>query len=107
MNHSRSILWKALIRQYYRQNAGFFLFFFLLFFGIVAPSQQLAYHYAIILGMLQAPALLALVLFCWLLYAIKCIRWIGGVMQSPGHTFLHILPLIGRMSAFLLLLEVQ
>jgi len=107
MNHPRSILWKALIGQYYRQNAGFFLFFFLLFFGIVAPSQQLAYHYAIILGMLHAPALFALVLFCWLLYAIKCIRWIIGILQSSDHTFLHILPLMGRMSAFLLLLEVQ
>jgi len=107
MSHPHSILWKALIGQYYRQNAGFFLFFFLLFFGIVAPSQQLAYHYAIILGMLHAPALLALVLFCWLLYAIKCIRWITGVLQSPAHAFLHILPLMGRMRAFLLLLEIQ
>jgi len=107
MNHPRSILWKALNRQYYRQNAGFFLFFFLFFFGIVGPSQQLAYHYAIILGILHAPALLALVLFGWLLYALKCIRWIIGVLQSPDHAFLHILPLMGRISAFLLLLEVQ
>lgn len=107
MNYPRSVLWKVLIRQYYRQNAGFFLFFFLFFFGIVAPSQQLAYHYAIILGILYTPALLVLVLFCWLLYAIKCIRWIIAAQQSPDHGFLHVLPLAGRMRAFRLLLEIQ
>jgi len=107
MNHPRSVLWKALIRQYYRQNAGFFLFFFLFFFGIIAPSQQLAYHYAIILGILHTPALLILVLFCWLLYAIKCIRWIMGVQQSPDHVFLYVLPLMGRIRTFCLLLEIQ
>jgi len=107
MNQPRSILWKALIWQFYTQNAGFFLFFFLFFFGIVAPSQQLAYHYAIILGILHTPALLVLVLFCWLLYAIKCIRWIISVQQSPDHVFLGVLPLVGRIRAFRLLLEVQ
>jgi hypothetical protein len=107
MNYDRSILWKVLIRQYYRQNAGFFLFFFLLFFGIVAPSQQLAYHYAIILGILQAPAMLALVLFCWLLYAIKCIRWISAVQQSPDHGFLLVLPVVGRSRTYRLMLEIQ
>jgi len=107
MTYPRSVLWKVLIRQYYRQNAGFFLFFFLFFFGIVAPSQQLAYHYAIILGILYTPALLALVLFCWLLYAIKCIRWIITAQQDPEQSFLHVLPLVGRMRTFRLLLEIQ
>jgi len=107
MDHPRTILWKALIRQYYRQNAGFFLFFFLFFFGIVAPSQQLAYHYAIILGILHTPALMALALFCWLLYALKCIRWIIGIQQSADHAFLHALPLVGRIRAYRLLLEIQ
>ncbi|HVU57670.1 MAG TPA: hypothetical protein VHD83_21555 [Puia sp.] len=107
MKHLRPILWKALVRQYYLQNAGFFLFFFLFFFGIVAPSQQPAYHYALILGILNTPALLALTLFCWLLYAMKCSRWIIGLLQSPDHAFLHVLPHAGKIRAFRLLLEIQ
>jgi hypothetical protein len=106
MNY-RSVLWKTLIRQYYRQNAGFFLFFFLIFFGIVEPSQQVTYHYAIVLGIIHTPAMLALVLFCWLLYAIKCVRWISGLQQSPDHDFLLVLPVLGRIRTFRLLLEIQ
>ena len=103
----RIILWKTLVRQYYRQNAGFFLFFFLIFFGVVAPSQQLAYHYALIRGILAAPLLLVLVLFLWMLYAVKCGQWITGLQQSPDHIFLHMLPLLGKIKVFRLLLEVQ
>ena len=107
MDHPRKLLWKTLVRQYYRQNAGFFLFFFLIFFGVVAPSQQPAYHYALIRGMLAVPLLLALVFFFWLLYAVKCGQWITGLQQNPDHHFLHILPLLGKAKVFWLLLEMQ
>lgn len=35
---------KTLVRSFYLQHTGFFLFLFIVFFGIVAPSQQLAYQ---------------------------------------------------------------
>lgn len=107
MDDLRKLLRKTLVRQYYRQNAGFFLFFFLIFFGVIAPSQQLAYHYALIRGMLAAPILLALVLFLWLLYAAKCSQWVIRLQQSPDHQFLHMLVLLGKAKVFRLLLEVQ
>jgi len=107
MRHPRHLLWKTLVRQYYRQNAGFFLFFFLIFFGVVGPSQQLAYHYALIRGILEAPSLLALVLFLWLLYAAKCSRWVMGLLHSTDHGFLHTLPLLGRTKTFRLMLMIQ
>jgi len=107
MHHPRKLLWKTLVRQYYRQNAGFFLFFFLIFFGVVAPSQQLAYHYALIRGILSTPPLLVLVLFLWLLYAAKCGQWVIGLQQRHDHAFLHLLPLRGKIKTFCFLLEVQ
>jgi hypothetical protein len=107
MNHPRQLLWKTMVRAFYRQNTGFFFFFFILFFGIVAPSQQLAYHYSIILGMLSAPLLLVLVLFLWLLYAVKCMRWIAGLRQSAEYAFLHVLPLVGKRATLRFLTEVQ
>jgi hypothetical protein len=107
MRHPRHLMWKTFVRQYYRQNVGFFFFFFIIFFGIVGPSQQLAYHYALIRGILDAPSLLALVLFLWLLYSAKCSRWILGLLHSADHTFLHILPLLGRTKTFRLLLMIQ
>jgi hypothetical protein len=106
-NHLHKLLWKALVRQYYRQNAGFFLFFFLIFFGVIEPSQQLTYHYSLIRGMLATPPFLVGVLFFWLLYAAKCGHWIIGLQQSPDHVFLHMLPLLGKSKTFRLLLKVQ
>lgn len=74
---------------------------------MVAPSQQLAYHYALIRGMLATPPFLILVLFFWLLYATKCSQWITGLQRGPDHIFLHMLPLMGKIKTFRLLLEVQ
>jgi hypothetical protein len=55
-------------KTFYRQQAGFFLFIFLVFFGVIAPSMQLAYHYALIRAMLEAPALMVIVWLAWFLY---------------------------------------
>ena len=107
MNQSYNAIRKSLVRQFYIQHAGFFLFIFLVFFGVVAPSQQPAYHYALIRGILATPVMLILVLFCWLLYALKCSRWIIGLQQRPDHRFLQVLPLKGRRPLFYLLLRIQ
>jgi hypothetical protein len=79
----KSTVNKTLVRSFYIQYAGFFLFLFIVFFGIVAPSQQPAYHYALIRGMLAAPVFLWLVAGCWLLYAIKIVQFVRRVLESP------------------------
>ena len=98
---------RSLVRPFYRQNAGFFLFIFLVFFGVVAPSQQLAYHYALILGMLDSPLALGIVLLAWLLYAEKCHHWVRSLIESPDHSYLQLLSRLNKRSSFCLLLIVQ
>ncbi len=83
------ILNKIFVREFYRRQSGFFLFIFLVFFGVIAPSMQLAYHYALILGMLQAPAFLALVGLAWLGYAEKCHRFVTDSLAAPEYGFLY------------------
>src|SRR6186713_1361113 len=107
MTNPYKAIWKSLVRQFYVQNAGFFLFIFLVFFGVVAPSQQPAYHYALIRGILAAPAMLILVLAAWLWYAFKCSRWIIGRLQNGDHIFLRILPSLGKTNPFFLLFRIQ
>ena len=107
MTNPYKAIWKSLVRQFYVQNAGFFLFIFLVFFGVVAPSQQPAYHYALIRGILAAPAMLILVLAAWLWYAFKCSRWIIGRLQNGDHIFLRILPALGKTNLFFLLFRIQ
>ncbi len=107
MTHPYKAIWKSLVRQFYIQNAGFFFFIFMVFFGVVAPSEQPAYHYALIRGIIATPAMLALVMTAWLWYTIKCCRWIIGLLQSPDHRFLHMLVLKSRSPLFKLLLRIH
>ena len=82
-----SIVNKTLVESFYRQNAGFFVLLFVLFFGVVAPSEQLAYHYSLILGMLETPLFLGIVLFAWLLYGLKTSRFLFAVLDEPEANF--------------------
>ena len=101
------ILNKILARSFYRQNAGFFLFLFLVFFGVIAPSQQPAYHYALIRGILAAPGFFFLVCAAWLLYALKAARFVTQTIDSPESLFLHTLNELPIGRRYRLLLEVQ
>jgi hypothetical protein len=98
---------KTLVKSFYLQHAGFFLFLFLVFFGIVAPSQQLGYHYALIRGMLEAPVFLVLVAFAWLLYAGKTVQFVFRVLDSPEGLFLCRLRCLAPGRCFGVLLRVQ
>lgn len=107
MRNIRTILLKTLVKPYYRQNAGLFLFLFIVFFGVVAPSQQPAYHYALILGMLETPVLFALVMLAWLLYGIKCSGWVTDALERPEYAFLDQLARLDSRQSYRALLEVQ
>lgn len=89
MKTTVAILNKIIVKTFYREQAGFFFFIFLVFFGAVAPSMQLAYHYSLIRGMLEAPVFMALVALAWLLYAGKVLRFVEGVLRAPEYIFLY------------------
>jgi hypothetical protein len=101
------VLNKIFIRAFYRRQAGWFLFIFLFFFGLVAPSMQLAYHYALIRGMLETPVLMALVWLAWLLYALKVLRFVVGILACPDHLFLQKLRLLSPARIYSRFLLVQ
>ena len=94
------ILQKTIVRPFYRQNAGFFLLVFLVFFGVVAPSQQLNYHYTLITGLLTTPGVLAIVLLAWLFYAGKCSRWLAATLSDPSFSFLNELTRLSPRQVF-------
>jgi hypothetical protein len=98
---------KTLVRSFFLQHAGFFLFLFIVFFGIVAPSQQLGYHYALIRGILEAPGFLALVSFAWLLYAGKVMQFVFRMLDSPEGLFLCRMRCLAPAQCYRLLLRVQ
>ena len=89
MKSTAAILNKIIVRTWYDEQAGFFFFIFLVCFGAVAPSMQLAYHYSLIKGMLEAPAFMGLVALAWLAYAGKVDRFVDGILRSPEYVFLY------------------
>jgi hypothetical protein len=101
------ILIKTFAKTFYRQQAGWFLFIFLFFFGLIAPSMQLAYHYALIRGMLETPALMALVWLAWFVYTLQLVRFAEGILASPDHLFLQKLRLLSPPRVYALFFLVQ
>jgi hypothetical protein len=85
-----SLIWsKMLVRSFYREHAGFFVFVFLVFFGVVQPSTQLYFHYALIRGVLETPALMGLVVLAWGLYGLRVRRFILQTLGDPDARFLY------------------
>ena len=111
------LLIKSLVRPFYKQNAGQFVFIFILFFGAVGelegkvkytgPLYQFHYQYALILGMLTNPVLLGLVLLLWLVYAEKCATYVLSTIRRPDHLFIYQLNSLDPARLFALLLLIQ
>ena len=80
---------KILIKAFYQRQSGFFLFVFLIFFGIVQPSTQLYFHFTLIKAMLEIPAFMALVVLAWLFYGLRVRRFVLEVLTDPDALFLY------------------
>lgn len=102
-----TIIYKIFVRAFYRGNAGFFMFLFLVFFGVVAPSQQLAYHHSLILGLLQTPVFLFIVLIIWFLYTAKTARFTLAVLEEDQSGFLYVFGEVGARRLFWLCWSIQ
>ena len=82
------ILFKLFIKEFYAINAGYFLFFFILFFGVVSPTDLVFFHVSLILGMFNSPVFMAGVMLFWLLYSIKCVFFGNRILSKPENNFL-------------------
>ena len=74
MNAIFSFLYKAIILPFYRRNTGFFLLFFVLFFGIVPNVVQ--YHYRLMKSITSSVSMLAVYSLVLILYNVKGILFI-------------------------------
>lgn len=64
------ILLKVWVQQFYQRNAGFFLFLFVVLFGVV--QNPLAYHFQLMQGIVSSYTTLFIAVVIWILYAGKC-----------------------------------
>lgn len=110
MSISRVILVKSLVKPFYRQHAGLFVFVFTMMFGIVSVvdgAKFTDYHFFLIQGMMRNHFFFVLVLLLWLLYAKKTEQFVTNIFQRPDHSFLNILSLLTRKRLYGLMLWIQ
>lgn len=110
MTTALSIFLKSFVRSFYRANAGTFVFFLTILFGVVGQldgASEMDYHYALISGTFANAGFFGLVLFCWLLYASKCSSFVVKAIRQREFSFLNILVLKGRRYVFGLFFIVQ
>jgi len=99
------ILQKVLVNYFYKVNAGLFTFAFFVLFGL--PYSVLAFHYSLIIEIVQSQVFLALVLLCWVLYNLKCIDYVVKQLQHPQQSFLFCINSLSIRKIYLLQLFVQ
>jgi hypothetical protein len=85
------LLVKIFVTPFYKKNAGFFLFFFFLFFGTVSPDSIVLYHLSLIQSILSSYVTLAGVLILWLLYNFKCSSHIYKSIKNKEGEYLYLL----------------
>ena len=69
--------------------------------------MQLAYHYALIRGMLETPVLMTFAWVAWLLYTLKVVRFVEGILADADHLFLQKLRLLSPVRVYSRFLLVQ
>jgi hypothetical protein len=110
MRIAHTILFKSLVKPYFRQNAGLFVFLYFIMIVAVGRANEaglLEYHYSLIKGMLVNPVIFVLVLFAWFLYAKKCEQFIVRTLKRRDFIFLNMFSLMNPNRAFGLLFLVQ
>jgi hypothetical protein len=110
MNRPAKILFRSFVRPFYRENAGTFLFVFIMMFYIVGENDGaglIEYHYSLIMGMLTSNSMLLLVFFLWFLYAGKYTAFVSKVLQDPRYGFMHVYNCLDKGKQFRLFFTVE
>jgi hypothetical protein len=100
MNYRYKILFRSLVKPFYRENANLFLFVFAVMFFIVGELDGIAglfeYHQSLATGMLSSISFLLLVFAGWFLYVRKCMAFVTTKLQHPSYSFLHVYNSLNR-----------
>ena len=107
MKNIANFLVKVLVKQFYLINAGFFLFAFLFFFGIVKNGQLIYYHRSLIEAMITSPIFMLVVWLGWLFYNFKCISFCIRTIKAADSNYLYTLKALSFSRQFLLYLFVS
>jgi hypothetical protein len=102
-----NFLMKVLVKQFYSINAGFFLFGFFFFFGIVKGELLIPYHKSLLLSIISAPLFTGIVCLAWLLYNIKCIQFCSKTINATDSSYIFILKALPPLKQWMIYLLIS
>lgn len=103
------ILFRVIVKPFYKENFNTFLFVFIMMFFIVGNVDGAGiyqYHYSLVKGMLSSTPFLLLVFSVWFLYARKCAAFVSAIILHPQYIFLQELNRFSKGQQFFLLMTV-
>ncbi len=83
------ILSKAIVTQYYRINAGFFLVLLLLLFGLLPANAVVDMHRFLMMQITADGMFLAGAVVLWFAYAGKCLLYCHSELRNPANSYLY------------------
>ena len=103
MRKTFNTVFRLLVVRFYKLNAGFFLFLFVLLFGVVNPPIIISYHLALINGIIQVPVFMTIVMVIWFFYNLKCIFFCIRTVETDTSNLLFNLQAIDTWKQVLIL----
>lgn len=110
MNHPVKILLRLFVKPFYRENAGAFLFAFIMLFYVVGQVDGfglMEYHYMLIMAMLTSKVIFLLVFFLWFLYTRKYTGFVTKVLTNPHCSFIYIYNCLDKEKQFRLFFRIE
>ncbi|MBS1935246.1 MAG: hypothetical protein JST96_14695 [Bacteroidetes bacterium] len=98
----------SVVKPFYREHAGLFIFLVFILFGIYrSVAEVINFHYFIIHSILTKPTYLVVAVLLWFLYAVKIIYFVHGYVNKESYVFLQNLNALTEKNRLLLLLQIQ
>lgn len=103
------LLNKAIVREYYKINTGFFLVVFLLLFGLLNGQATIDLHHFLMQSMMSDYRFLLGAMGIWLLYTVKSSSYVHKELRNPANAYLFTMQSVsnGRQLSIWLLCHFQ
>lgn len=97
------VLYKLLVNKFYKLNAGFFLFLFIMLFGIMPGADTITLHHGLMVAASSSWAGLTVMVAIFGAYASKCLFFLLREVERPENAIIYNMQGLGSTRQLLLL----
>lgn len=97
------VLYKLLVSKFYKLNAGFFLFLFIVLFGIMPGADTITLHRGLMVAAVSSYPGLAVMAIVFGTYTLKCLFFVLREVERPENAIIYNMQGLGNARQFMLL----